>query len=60
MLGTGRRPSHRQSGGWVEAIPTAGEGRVKSTLGGSTCSDNHKDQGVTNAFWENAWKASGH
>lgn len=32
--------------GWVEAIPTAGGGRVKSILGGSTCSDNHKDQGV--------------
>ena len=28
---------------------------MKSILGGSTCSDNHKDQGVTNAFWESQW-----
>ena len=32
---------------------------MKSILGGGTCSDTHKDQGVKNAFWENAWKASG-
>ena len=45
-----RRASHGQSGGWVEAIPTAGEGRVKSILGGGTYND--KDQGVKNQCWE--------
>lgn len=31
-----RLASQGQSGGWLEGIPTAGEGRVKSTLGGGT------------------------
>ena len=31
-----RRASQGQSGGWLEVIPTVGEGRVKSTLGGGT------------------------